>query len=116
VISAVLFIALVIDVFSLTARIVVCPMIGFLNILGGFRSITLGTNAFLVTFLVGVASLVMVVELTSFASACAASQSMCREFSQFECLAGGASGRRAVTKEDCEAERELAGGGTPPAR
>ena len=46
----------------------------------------------------------------------AASQSICPEFSQFECLACGASGKGAVTKEDCEAERELAGGRAPPAR
>jgi hypothetical protein len=73
-ISAVLFIALVIGVFSLAARIVVCPMIGLLNIFVGFRSITLGTNAFLVTLLVGIASLVMVVEFASFVSAWTASQ------------------------------------------
>ena len=38
----------------------------------------------------------------------AASQSICPEFSQFEYLAGGASGKGAVTKVDCEATRELA--------
>ena len=46
----------------------------------------------------------------------AASQSICPEFSQFEYLAGGASGKGAVTKVDCEATRELAGGAPPPAR
>ena len=55
-------------------------------------------------------------ELLKYSDTSAASQSICPEFSQFEYLAGGASGKGAVTKVDCEATRELAGGAPPPAR